>query len=238
MADMGKPVTWNSGEDRDANPVGVDSISPGPMPGGERAPTRGPTAAGISQGIGIGNAKKQNIDRYPEGFTYQYARWRLTDAWQKGACARVTGRFTLALRCMGAQVTGNLMRMLLTLLLPMAWSAAHAQHIYKCTDGNQVSYQSLPCEGAQSTLRHWDATPEPAAALAQAAQAAKAHALPVRKASSRRTTTHRPPSRPDAAESRCQAAKSKREAKLQAVGLKRTFGLLRKLDDAVYAACR
>lgn len=77
---MGKPVTWKSGEDRNANPVGVGSISPGPMSGGLRAPNREATAAGISQGIGIGHAKKQNIDRYPEGFTYQYARWRLTDA--------------------------------------------------------------------------------------------------------------------------------------------------------------
>lgn len=130
------------------------------------------------------------------------------------------------------------MRMLLTVLLPMVWSTGHAQQVYKCSDGNQVSYQSMPCEDAQRTLRQWDATPEPEAAVAQAAQAAKAHALSVRKPSSRRTTTYGTRSRPDPAELRCQAAKSKREAKLRAVGLKRTFDLLRKLDDAVYAACR
>jgi hypothetical protein len=38
--------------------------------------------------------------------------------------------------------------------------------------------------------------------------------------------------------SRCDAAKARREAKLKAVGLKRTFDLLRKLDDAVNEACK
>lgn len=129
-------------------------------------------------------------------------------------------------------------RMLLAILLPMFWATAHAQQVYKCTDGSQVSYQSLPCEGAQRTLRRWDATPEPVPAGAQAGPAAKAHAMPARKSSLRRTTAGSTRSRPDSAESRCQAAKSKREAKLRAVGLKRTFDLLRKLDEAVYAACR
>lgn len=128
-------------------------------------------------------------------------------------------------------------RMLLAIVLPVFWTTAQAQQVYKCSDGNRVSYQSLPCDGAQRTLRQWDATPEPVPAGAQAAQAAKAHALPARKASPRRTGRSTR-SRSDPAESRCQAAKSKREAKLQAVGLKRTFDLLRKLDEAVHAACR
>jgi hypothetical protein len=38
--------------------------------------------------------------------------------------------------------------------------------------------------------------------------------------------------------SRCDTAKARREAKLKAVGLKRTFDLLRKLDDAVNEACK
>ena len=38
--------------------------------------------------------------------------------------------------------------------------------------------------------------------------------------------------------SRCDAAKARREAKLKSVGLKRTFDLLRKLDDATNEACK
>lgn len=129
-------------------------------------------------------------------------------------------------------------RMMLVVLLPIVWSVAHAQQVYKCTDGEQVSYQSQPCDGAQRTLRQWDATPEPVPTGAQATQTAKARAAPARKSSSRRSTSSHTRSRPDPAESRCRAAKSKREAKLRAVGLKRTFDLLRKLDDAVYEACR
>ncbi len=124
------------------------------------------------------------------------------------------------------------------LLLPILWSAAHAQQVYKCSDGKQVSYQSQPCDGAQRILRQWDATPEPVLTGTQVAQTAKARATPARKSSSRRSTSSHTRSRPDPAESRCQAAKSKREAKLRVVGLKRTFDLLRKLDDAVYEACR
>ena len=129
-------------------------------------------------------------------------------------------------------------RMMLAILLPMLWSTAHAQQVFKCTDGRQVSYQSLPCDGAQRTLRQWDATPEPAPAGAQAPPVARTRETPARKSSSRRTTASSTRSRADPAESRCQAAKSKREAKLRAVGLKRTFDLLRKLDEAVHAACR
>ena len=129
-------------------------------------------------------------------------------------------------------------RMMLVILLAMLWSVAHAQQVHKCTDGKQVSYQSQPCDSTQHTLRQWDATPEPVPTGTQAAQTAKAPAAPARKASSRRSTSSHTRSRPEPAESRCQAAKSKREAKLRAVGLKRTFDLLRKLDDAVYEACR
>jgi len=75
--------------------------------------------------------------------------------------------------------------------------------------------------------------------LSTTAPIAKTRERPARKSSSsRRTTASSARSRADPAESRCQAAKSKREAKLRAVGLKRTFDLLRKLDEAVYAACR
>lgn len=128
-------------------------------------------------------------------------------------------------------------RKMLVALLPLLWSAAHAQQVYKCSDGKQVSYQSQPCDGAQRTLRQWDATPETIPTGAHTEQAGNARAVPARK-SSRRSTSSNTRSRPDPAEARCQVAKSNREAKLRAVGLKRTFDLLRKLDEAVHAACR
>lgn len=129
-------------------------------------------------------------------------------------------------------------RMMLVILLPMLWSVAHAQQVYKCTDGKQVSYQSQPCDNAQRTLRQWDAIPQPVPAGAQAGSVEKVRTAPTRRSSSGWTNARSTRSRPDPAESRCQAARSKREAKLRAVGLKRTFDLLRKLDEAVYAACR
>lgn len=192
-----------------------------------------------SSGNESGRATAQGIYRFLEGFTYQYARYRLTDACGEAAfgCA---SWFSTLLKCrLGTPVPGIPMRrMMLVVLLPMLWSVAHAQQVYKCTDGKQVSYQSQPCDSAQRTLRQWDATPEPVPTGAQATQTAKARAVPARKSSSRRSTSGSTRSRPDPAESRCQVAKSKREAKLRAVGLKRTFDMLRKLDEAVYVACR
>ena len=41
-----------------------------------------------------------------------------------------------------------------------------------------------------------------------------------------------------AAPDRCQDARDRRERTLARVGLKRTFDLLRRLDDEVWAACR
>lgn len=85
-------------------------------------------------------------------------------------------------------------------------------------------------------LKQWDATPAPAKPVTKLAVAKpESVSRPTRSASARNRST-RP--RIDPAEARCRAARSRRETKLQAVGLKRTFDLLRKLDDAVHMACR
>lgn len=127
-------------------------------------------------------------------------------------------------------------------------STASAQQVYKCVRGSEVSYQSAACEGTQKVARQWDATPEPeptadelrqrqlksqsdqaeSAWLSRAAGTDRA-----RFASNRGNPTSRKPRI-----SRCDAAKARREAKLRSVGLKRTFDLLRKLDDAVNEACK
>lgn len=123
-----------------------------------------------------------------------------------------------------------------------------AQQVYKCVRGSEVSYQSTACDGTQKVARQWDAPPEPepttdelrqrqlksqrdSAESAQLSRAAgtnrKRYASNQRESGSRKSSM-----------SRCDAAKARREAKLKSVGLKRTFDLLRKLDDAVNEACK
>lgn len=134
------------------------------------------------------------------------------------------------------------MRMTISLLLLIVVHLpARAQQVYKCVGGSHVSYQSQPCEPTQRIARQWDATPETEAPQA-ATDPPKAPSTS-RKASKPRTSRRPPTSRTrrtaaNPLDKRCEAAKARREAKLKAVGLKRTFDLLRKLDDAVYDACR
>lgn len=119
---------------------------------------------------------------------------------------------------------------------------ANAQQVYKCAKGRDVSYQSAPCDGTQILLKQWEAAPEPEPPASESG-----HRQPQRQRK-RSEGTYRPSrsggggtratSSIDAAGSRCRAAKARREAKLSAVGLKRTFDLLRKLDDAVHEACK
>lgn len=132
------------------------------------------------------------------------------------------------------------MRIILLPLLFLSTPLAHAHQVYKCVQGVQVMYQSQPCDPAQRTVKQWDATPEERRPKA---------AEDSRKSAPAPAPRNKPRSRPatvgrkgrvslDAAEVRCKTAKSKRESKLKAVGLNRTFDLLRKLDDAVHQACR
>jgi hypothetical protein len=127
-------------------------------------------------------------------------------------------------------------------------SNASAQQVYKCVRGNEVSYQSTACDGTQKVVRQWDATPEPEPTSdelrqrqlksqrgsAQSAQLSRAAGSGRKRyASNHRESWSRKPG-----VSRCDAAKARREAKLKSVGLKRTFDLLRKLDDIVNEACK
>ena len=129
------------------------------------------------------------------------------------------------------------MRALLLLLALSGIPAAQAQHVYKFAKGNDVAYHSQPCSGTQRTLKQWDATPqaEPDLASITTTQAKPGTARAPRP---RRTSGRTTRAKADPADVRCNAAKARREAKLKAVGLKRNFDLLRRLDDAVYEACR
>ncbi len=131
----------------------------------------------------------------------------------------------------------------------LACGNASAQSVYKCIDRHgATSYQSAPCDHADRTARQWDAPPDPPPSAEQlrARAAQREHDRAESDYLSRRAgtygntaarasgTTVRTPSRGNA----CEAAKAHRERTLAAVGLKRTFDLLRKLDDAVYDACK
>lgn len=144
------------------------------------------------------------------------------------------------------------MRALIWMIVFLLAPAARAQQVYKCISGVDVSYQSAPCAAAQTLVRQWEAVPEPAPTAAalrlrqqQREQAradsewlsrAAGHAVGTER--SRATRGNRRSDNRSPALSRCDAAKARRESRLKSVGLKRTFDLLRKLDDSVHEACR
>lgn len=140
------------------------------------------------------------------------------------------------------------MRMAILLSLVFIAPTGNAQQVYKCVAGKDVSYQSAPCSQTQKIAKQWDATPEPEpsaeelrereakrqrdeAESARLRRASNTGPARVRKSGARASLA-------STGGNRCDAAKARREAKLKAVGLKRTFDLLRKLDDAVYDACK
>lgn len=140
------------------------------------------------------------------------------------------------------------MRIVMALFVFLAISTASAQQVYKCVRGDEVSYQSAVCDATQKVAKQWDATPEPAPTSDELRQRQLKNQLDrseserlsraagtdrARSAGNRSAPVGRKPRI-----SRCDAAKARREAKLKSVGLKRTFDLLRKLDDAVNEACK
>lgn len=132
------------------------------------------------------------------------------------------------------------MRAVVLLVMLLLAPAIDAQQIYKCVRDREVSYQSAPCDRTQNLVRQWDATPEreptardPDDRVDSARPRRVAGTHRARSTSNQRNTETRKPSL-----SRCDAAKARRETKLKAVGLKRTYDLLSKLDDVVNEACK
>ena len=130
----------------------------------------------------------------------------------------------------------------LILLMPIG-TPANAQQVYKCMKGRDVSYQSAPCGRTQRLVKQWEPSPEPEPdprAVESSRRRATGRQLG---ASSLRERRHsgshgKAASSINGDENRCEAAKARRHAKLSALGLKRSFDLLRKLDEAVREACK
>jgi Domain of unknown function (DUF4124) len=133
---------------------------------------------------------------------------------------------------------------LLPLALPMAcaWSTPQvfAQAIHTCIDASGMkSYQNVPCAPNQRTalVRSYETKPEdPAIAARMAAiqqemdrrNRPSGRPVAIRSGHVRRTSGPTP----------CQAAKAKRKATLDRVGLKRNFDLLSRLDSEVWEVCK
>ena len=124
--------------------------------------------------------------------------------------------------------------------------SAHAQQVHKCVDGRgSVAYQSQPCAAAQTTARTWEAQPDPvsdrpAVPVAEPRRSMQ-NAYPKTKSRRSKAVGASGASIPveNSGNSRaCEAAKATRVRTLERVGLKRTFELLRRLDDAVNRACK
>jgi hypothetical protein len=137
-------------------------------------------------------------------------------------------------------------RLVLVLAIGLAVSGsigqAAAQSVQKCVaaDGH-VTLTSGACADGQVLAKTYDAAPEQIAANAGRTSQQR-EARPSQSASSARSGSRGAPrasgSRRKPAPDHCQAARDRREQTLRRVGLKRTFDLLRKLDDEVWAACR
>lgn len=130
--------------------------------------------------------------------------------------------------------------------------AAEAQTVRKClgSDG-QLTFTSGACPQGQRETAAYDATPqlmdrERADALARRHQQDEANSRYLdslargsnRRGASRRERARDAGSGPDGKRDHCDAARANREATLRRIGLKRSYDLLRRLDEQVYDACK
>lgn len=123
-------------------------------------------------------------------------------------------------------------------LLPAA--QASAQEIHTCIDAKgRKSYQNMPCAPEQRTasVRRYETKSEDPKLVSRVAaiqQEMDRRNHPGGKATIVRTGGARRSSGPTP----CQAAKTKRKATLDRVGLKRNFELLSQLDSEVWEVCK
>jgi hypothetical protein len=129
-----------------------------------------------------------------------------------------------------------------SLLLPLACLAGDAPataDIHVCIDaGGHVAYQSMPCADGQRTraVRNYRAQAVDPVLVARTREIEREMDQRNRGASTARTlrTSGSAKRAPDP----CKAAKAKRKAMLDRVGLKRTYDLLSQLDRDVWEVCK
>lgn len=137
------------------------------------------------------------------------------------------------------------MKYLLFGVLAIAFDAS-AQHVYKCVEGKEVSYQSEPCATAKAITKIWQATPDRQVPVDEQWQRyyankkieADRQAMRDRAANISGRSVASGTSIPVQQGSGCAAAKRYRQSTLDAAGINRSHDLLRSLDDAVYKACK
>lgn len=128
----------------------------------------------------------------------------------------------------------------LALVTCIAPGSADGATVYTCVgpDGSRT-HGSQPCADGQRTAAERPFVRDPTTLTTPRAAKPAPAARP--KATSRKSEitsgAHRKPLI-DKKRERCERAKANRESTLERVGLKRTFDLLRRLDDEVHAACR
>ena len=123
---------------------------------------------------------------------------------------------------------------------------ASAQHVYKCVEGKEVSYQSEPCATAKAITKIWQAMPDRQVPVdeqwrryyANKKVEADRQAMRERAASISGRSSSSGTSISMHQGTACAAAKQYRQSTLDAAGMNRTHDLLRSLDDAVYRACK
>lgn len=129
--------------------------------------------------------------------------------------------------------------------LVLVCAPVSAQTIYKCLGADGVpAYQSSPCGQGHATGKQWE--PLSAVSADDARQRADIEARIERDRQAVRAHNAKRQLRSGATGSHlrarnataCETAKARRDTTLQRVGLKRNYALLRKLDDAVFDACR
>ena len=131
-------------------------------------------------------------------------------------------------------------RFVVVLLLFVA-PIVQAQHVYKCTVGKSVSYQSEPCAGEPD--RVWHAPPEVIDPAIERQNQYTQQEMD-RRAQTQRSS-YRAPSRATGAsigisrnQSACDHAKSERAAAFERLGTRRTFEQSRFWENRVYDACK
>ncbi len=114
------------------------------------------------------------------------------------------------------------------------------QRVFKCTDAGVVAYQSTPCQGAPAAswevaaMAHDPAVDRNLEQLrVELRDQWNASMRTSKTAGNRQGSTTRP-----AAADACQRARAGRDAAFRKAGLRRSFALSSRWDNAVHDACR